>query len=125
MKSVEEYITKHNPSMKYLRLYFRDKGIFIDTTDRRVVDNLRLPHELKSKTSTQVLKAMSRPSLDVDSYLWAEDDDYGLGRVVQFYKTDDDLMLVLFEERDLPTMCSRKSMTTVHDNENRKLKLIY
>jgi len=43
MKTVEEYILDTNPSMKYLRLYYRSKGIFIDTTDRRVIDNLRIP----------------------------------------------------------------------------------
>ena len=110
--------------MKYLRLYYREKGIFMDTTDKRVIDNLKIPFELSDKTYTQKLRAMSKPELDVGSYVHSDDEEFGLGRVTRFF-LDESLMLVLFNERELPTMCSRNNLTTVHDETNRKLKIIY
>lgn len=110
--------------MKYLRLYYRDKNVFIDTTDKNLINNLKIPFEFKDKKYKEKLSYMNKPILDIGSYLYCNYDDYGLGRVTKMFDSDDTLMLVLFEERDLPTMCDRKKLTTVHDEVNRKLKLI-
>lgn len=50
-------------------------------------------------------------------------DKFGTGEVTKLF-TDGDLMLVKFNSEKLPYMCSRKKMTTVHNNEINKLKLI-
>ena len=111
--------------MKYLRLYFMNKNVFIDTTEKRLVDNLKIPFELSDKTYNQKLKAMSKSILGLGSYVYSSDDEFGLGRVTKFFDSDDSLMLVHFNERELPTMCSRNNLTTIHDDVDRKLKLIY
>jgi len=123
MRSINEYIVDKNPSMKYLRLYFREKGIFIDTTDRRLIENLKIPFDMKGKSRTKMLSLMTDSELAIGSYLYCDDIDYGLGVVTKFFE-DETLMLVLFNERDLPTMCHRINLVTVHDDTNRKLKRI-
>lgn len=50
-------------------------------------------------------------------------DRFGTGEVTKLF-TDNDLMLVKFSNIDIPFMCSRKHMTTVHDEVKSKLKLI-
>ena len=123
MKSINEYIVDNNPSMKYLRLYYREKGIFLNSTDRRLIDNLRLPYELKGKSRKHILSCLSSSDLTDGTYLYSSDEDYGLGRVVKLFD-DKTLMLVLFNERELPTMCHRDRLVTVHDDTERKLKKI-
>ena len=122
METIEEYIARLNPSMKYLRLHYRKLGIYIDTSNKRLIDNLRLAYELKG--SRGLAKKMSKPTLRVGSYIYSSDIEYGLGRVTQIFK-DEDSMLVLFNERSIPTMCSIKKMTTIHDETARKLEVIY
>ena len=125
MISIEAYIADNKPSMKYLRLHYRKLGVYIDTTNRRLIDNLKLVFELKDKPKKEVLKLMSKPTLDVGSYVFCDDEEFGLGRVTQYFAMDDSLMLVLFNDRKLPTMCDRNKLTTVHDEKKRKLKVIY
>lgn len=50
-------------------------------------------------------------------------DRFGTGEVTRLF-TDNDLMLVKFSNIDIPFMCSRKHMTTVHDEVKSKLRLI-
>jgi len=125
METIEEYIARLNPSMKYVRLHYRKLDVFIDSTDRRLVDNLKIPHELSGTSKSNMVKKMSKPTMSIGSYLYSDDEEYGLGRVHTFFSSDESLMLVQFKERKLPTMCSRTNMTTSHDDVVRKLKLIY
>jgi len=125
MESVEVYIANNNPSMKYLRLHYRKLGIFIDSRDRRLLDNLKLAFELRDKSKKDILALMSKPILSVGSYVFCEDEEFQIGRVTQFFASDDSLMQVLFNERKLPTMCDRSKLTTVNDEIKRKFKVIY
>ena len=51
-----------------------------------------------------------------------DDLEYGNGIVKKLFE-DSSLILVKFIDRDLPTMCDSKTMTTVHDEVKRKFKL--
>ena len=48
---------------------------------------------------------------------------FGTGEVERIFN-DGDLMLVRFISEAIPIMCSKKKMTTVHDNNHEKLRLI-
>ena len=48
---------------------------------------------------------------------------FGTGEVERIFN-DGDLMLVRFNSEAIPIMCSKNKMTTVHDNNHEKLRLI-
>jgi len=58
--------------------------------------------------------------VSVGDYVYVDDFDYGRGEVIKIFK-DKELMLVKFDARTLPTMCSAKTFTTVHDDKKRQL----
>ena len=113
MYSVKEYIVDNVPSAKYVRLAYLKENIFIDTRDEWILSALRVSHMDSDgpMSRTKRLKAIKDRDLAIGSYLFCGHDEYGLGRVVRFFETDDSLMLVLFDERSLPIMCGRKTMT--------------
>ncbi len=124
MYSVIEYITDNVPYAKKVYKAFLPMNVFVDTTDTVLKSNLQMAHKMKDKTRAQRLKSLVDREVSIGSYLYSGDIDYGLGRVVSFFK-DETMMLVMFNERELPTMCSRNNLTTIHDDDNRKLKVIW
>lgn len=48
--------------------------------------------------------------------------EYGKGTVEALYS--EDMMRVRFDDRDLPIMCSAKSMSTLHSGKKAKLAVI-
>ena len=125
MKSVAEYIVDNIPYAKQTREHFLPQNVYIDTTSIWLKEALKKAYQMKDATRHKRLKSIVVKNLAIGSYVYSNDDKFGLGRVVRFFDTDDSLMLVHFNERELPTMCSRNNLTTVHDETNRKLKIIY
>lgn len=137
-------ICKFIPSMKQLFRCLRANGIFIDTQDSQLKAFIQKCYFLANEKDygiehrmayfrlgtiedrlTQLEKRISKMevktnSLSIGTFLYCKDENFGNGVVVMIY-SDEDLMVVKFENRELPTMCSAKKLCTVHDNIQRKL----
>ena len=55
----------------------------------------------------------------VGDYVYCDYEGFGRGTITKMF--DESLMLIKFDNRALPTMCSSSSMTTVHDDVKRKI----
>lgn len=55
----------------------------------------------------------------VNDFVYCDYDGFGRGTIVKMF--EDNLMLVEFDKRDLPTMCDSKLCITVHDEVKRKI----
>ncbi len=57
--------------------------------------------------------------VSLNDYVYCNHEGFGRGVVMSIF--EDDLMLVKFDKRELPTMCSSSTFVTVFDDIKRKL----
>ncbi len=133
-------IVEFVPSMKQLFRVLREEKYFVDTQNQPLKDMLRKAYRLNSEgldedarfryfeieifvSIEEEVERLSIIHTEVSkgSVILCLDNEYGVGEVVQIAK-DGDIMFVKFASRPLKTACSKKKMTTIHDEVKRKLK---
>lgn len=57
--------------------------------------------------------------VSMSDYVYCDHEGFGRGIIMSIF--DEDLMLVKFDKRELPTMCSSSTFVTVFDEVKRKL----
>lgn len=111
---VKEKISKEGKSLEYIKSYFAE-------VMKREIEGKDITHIYKRLLQNKYTYEGKRVLVKGD-IIYCEDLEFGNGIVETLFE-DSTLMLVKFIRRDLPTMCDRKTMTTVHDDIKRKLKL--
>lgn len=125
IESVDEYVATNIPYAKEVHTHFRQYGIYVDTRSELLLSNLKLAYKLNKEgmSSKDILSHLGKKDISVGTWVYCNDEEYGLGRVTSML--NDDMMTVMFNARKLNTICNSKNMITIHDNKPRKLKVIY
>ena len=122
MQDINEYIAEHTPFPREVHKHYKRVGIYLDTMDTKLNTNTATAYKLKEDglTKSEILEKLIPLHLQVGSWVYCDDKEYGTGRVKEFFTSGN--MFVKFNKRDLATMCDSKS--TIHDAKKRKIKLI-
>jgi len=123
MKDINEYIAENTPFIREIHDHYKRVGIYIDTMDQKIKSNCALAYKLKQDglTKEEILTKLHKLHLEVGSWVYCDDKDFGTGRVKEFFTSG---MFVKFNKRPLATMCDKEKLVTIHDDKKRKIKHI-